>query len=64
MQSQETRLSREERELINYYRGLPVHHQLDVLSTAESHFNAAERMKELSFREIERHSGDDRSDWH
>lgn len=64
MQSQESHLSREEKELINYFRGLPVPQQLDILSSAESHFNAFERMKALAMRQVERNFGEDRHEWH
>ncbi len=46
-------LSREEKELLNYFRGLPLDQQLDILGAAEASFNANERMKELASREVE-----------
>lgn len=64
MQSQQLRVSREEMELISYFRGLPVPQQLDVLSIAEGHFNAFERMKALAMRHVESNPGEERHEWH
>jgi hypothetical protein len=57
-------LSREERELIHFFRSLPPHQQLDILGTAEANFNASERMKQLAARHVERRLTEDKSEWH
>ncbi len=58
------KLTREERELIYYFRSLPVQQQLDILGSAEADFNAFERMKELARRDVERKVEEKRSGWH
>ncbi len=52
-------LSRDEQELLAYFRGLPLDQQTDILTAAETSFNAFERMKELASRDIERGMKDD-----
>lgn len=47
-------LSRNEKELLAYFRALPNDQQIDILTAAEASFNAFERMRELAAREVER----------
>jgi hypothetical protein len=47
-------LSRDEQELLAYFRALPNEQQSDLLTAAEASFNAFERMKELAARDVER----------
>lgn len=49
-----TPLSRNERELLAYFRALPNDQQSDILAAAEASFNAFKRMEELAAREVER----------
>ena len=52
-------LSRNEQELLAYFRALPNDQQSDILTAAEASFNAFERMKELAARDVERGFRDD-----
>ncbi|MFA5514893.1 MAG: hypothetical protein WDA20_01270 [Desulfuromonadales bacterium] len=54
MTSFQQNLSRDEQELLAYFRGLPLDQQTDILAAAETSYNAFERMKELTSREVER----------
>jgi len=47
-------LSRDEMDLVNYYRGLSSQQQFEILENAEHSFNAAKRMEELAGREVEK----------
>ena len=46
-------LSRDEQDLIRYYRDLPQPLQQELLARAEGSHNAALRMKELMSRDVE-----------
>jgi hypothetical protein len=52
---EEVLLSREELDLVYYYRGLSIEKQLEILESAESSFNVAKRMEELAGRDVEKH---------
>lgn len=57
-------LTREERELLTYFRGLPLQQQMDILGSTEASFNFFERMKQLAARKVEREaSEEDDSPW-
>ncbi len=47
-------LSRDEMELIRFYRSLSSQKQFDILQSVEETYNAARRMKELVAREVEK----------
>jgi hypothetical protein len=47
-------LTRDEMELVKYYRGLSSQKQFEILESAESSFNSARRMEELAGREVEK----------
>lgn len=47
-------LSRDELELVKYYRGLSTQQQFEILENAEHYFNAARRMEELAERGVEK----------
>lgn len=47
-------LNRDEEVLLRYFRALPPQEQMDILTEAEVRFDARERLKELSSREVER----------
>lgn len=57
-------LTRNEKELLRYFRELPAQYQLDMLGTAEASYNAMERMKILGDRQFERRPEEKLSDWH
>jgi hypothetical protein len=57
-------MTRYEKELIRYFRELSPQNQLDLLGAAEASYNAVERMKELSDRQIERRPEEGRGEWH
>jgi hypothetical protein len=57
-------LTREERQLIQFYRNLPTNEQLDILGTAEASFNASQRMKELADRKVETNPPEEKQGWH
>ncbi len=61
---QRNEISREERELLTYFRGLPVQQQLDILSHAEAEFNSFERMKQLAKRQVEQRVTGEGHEWH
>jgi hypothetical protein len=56
-------LSRDEMELVKYYRGLSSQQQFEILESAEHSFNAAKRMEELAGREVEKGFPRDESRW-
>jgi len=56
-------LSRDEMELVKYYRGLSSHQQFEILENAEHCFNDARRMEELAGREVEKGFPRDESRW-
>lgn len=56
-------LSRDEMELVKYYRGLSSQQQFEILESAETSFNAARRMKELAGREVEKGFMNEDSRW-
>ncbi len=59
-----TTLSRDESDLLLYYRELPVQEQLSVLESVETRVNSVRRMEELAHRDgINPFPGED-SPWH
>ena len=54
MQDANRTLNRDEEVLLRYFRALPPEEQIDLLNDAEIRFDATERRKELSSREVER----------
>ncbi len=64
MQSARNDISREERELLTYFRALPVQQQLDILSHAETEFNSFERMRQLATRQVEHRGSEGEHEWH
>lgn len=56
-------LSRDEVELVRYYRGLSSQKQFEILESAEACFNAARRMEELAGREVEKGFAIEDSRW-
>jgi hypothetical protein len=61
---QSNSLTRDEKELLRYFRELSPQNQLDLLGSAEASFNTIERMKTLSDRQFERRPEEGRGDWH
>jgi hypothetical protein len=56
-------LSRDEMELVRYYRGLSMQKQFEILENAEASFNAARRMEELAGRKVEKGLLNDELRW-
>lgn len=56
-------LSRDELELVRYYRALPMQKQFEILENAEASFNAARRMEELAGRKVEKGIPGDEMRW-
>jgi len=56
-------LSRDEMELVKFYRGLSSQRQFEILESAEASFNSARRMEELAGREVEKGLMNEDSPW-
>ena len=56
-------LSREELDLVRFYRGLSMQKQFEVLENVESSYNATRRMEELAGREVEKNFPGEGGGW-
>lgn len=56
-------LSRDEMELVRYYRGLSSREQFEILERAEASFNVTRRMAELAGRDVEKGVSGNESRW-